>query len=130
MRVETDYGNWNARRQARLEKKNYGKLKVEYRLTVPRKAILDEIETVNGSVKISNTQQSTKASAVNGNVRATNLRGTARLSTVNGTIEADFDQLQTGSKISLGYGQRKVQFDDSVGCERDRESRYGQRKHH
>ena len=43
----------------------------------------------------------TKASTVNGEVRATNLRGTASLSTVNGTVEADFEQLQTGSRISL-----------------------------
>ena len=93
--VETDYGD------NRNSWRNNGKLEVQYHLTVPRNAVLNEIETVNGSISISNAHNLTKASAVNGQVKATNLRGTANLSTVNGTVEADFDQLQTGSKISL-----------------------------
>ncbi len=97
--VETDYGDW--KRQNSGGRKNYGKLQVEYRLTVPRGAVLDQIATVNGSVSISNAANVTKASAVNGEVRATNLRGAAMLETVNGTVNADFDQLQTGSRISL-----------------------------
>lgn len=96
--VETDYGNW--KRDGRGWKNN-GSLQVEYTLTVPRGAVLNEIETVNGSVKISNAGNLVKASAVNGEVRATNLRGATSLSTVNGTVYADFDQLQAGSKINL-----------------------------
>ena len=96
--VETDYDK--TRRDSRGWRNN-GKLQVEFKLIVPRNAVLDEIETVNGSINISNASNTTKASAVNGEVRATNLRGTANLSTVNGTVEADFDQLQTGSRISL-----------------------------
>ena len=96
--VETDYDK--ARRDNRGWRNN-GKLQVEFKLVVPRNAVLDEIETVNGSINISNAANTTKASAVNGEVRATNLRGTANLSTVNGTVEADFDQLQSGSRISL-----------------------------
>lgn len=92
--VETDYGNGNGWR-------NNGKIEVQYRLTVPRNAVLNEIETVNGSISIINAHNLTKASAVNGGIKATNLRGTTNLSTVNGTVEADFDQLQSGSKISL-----------------------------
>lgn len=98
-RVETDYGDWKRRNSG--GNRNYGKLNVEYRLMVPRNAVLDEIETVNGSVSITNAENTTKASAVNGEVRATNLRGTANLSTVNGTITANFDQLATGSRINL-----------------------------
>ena len=96
--VETNYDNWKRDGKGW---RNHGKLQVEFKLTVPRTAVLDEIETVNGSITISNAANTTKASAVNGEVRATNLRGTANLSTVNGTVEADFDQLQTGSRISL-----------------------------
>ncbi len=96
--VETDYAN---QRRDGNNWRNGGKLEVQYRLTVPRNAVLNEIETVNGSVSIANASNTTKASAVNGSVSATNLRGTASLSTVNGTVNADFDQLQTGSKISL-----------------------------
>jgi DUF4097 and DUF4098 domain-containing protein YvlB len=77
------------------------KLEVQFRLSVPRTALLNEIETVNGSVTVSNFVNFTKVSAVNGEVKATNLRGNANLSTVNGTVEAIFDRLDTGSKISL-----------------------------
>ena len=95
--VETDYNTWNGQ-------KNWGKnrrLEVQFKLTVPRTAFLDEIETVNGSVTVSNFTNYTKISAVNGSVKATNLRGTAKLSTVNGSTNADFDQLQPSSKINL-----------------------------
>lgn len=97
--VETDYDE--SRRDGRDNWRNNGKTEVQYNLTVPRNAVLNEIETVNGSISIANAANSTKASSVNGQIRATNLRGAANLSTVNGTIEADFDQLQTGSRISL-----------------------------
>jgi DUF4097 and DUF4098 domain-containing protein YvlB len=97
--VETDYGDW--RRKNSGGRRNYGKQYIEYRLVVPRNVILDDIETVNGSVNIINAGNSTKASAVNGEVRATNLRGAANLSTVNGTVVADFDRLEAKSRISL-----------------------------
>ena len=98
--IETDYDSWKRDNGSR-NWKNYGRLTVEYRLTVPRNAVLNEIETVNGSVSISNSANMTKASTVNGQVTATNLRGTANLSTVNGTVEANFDELQSSSRISL-----------------------------
>lgn len=96
--VETDYDE--GKRRGSNGSRNYN-LQVEYRLTVPRAAVLDEIETVNGSVSITNAENTTKASAVNGEVKAANLRGTAYLSTVNGTVTANFDQLAIGSRISL-----------------------------
>lgn len=97
--VETDYGNWN--RNGNKNWNNSRKLEVEFRLSVPRGSVLDEIETVNGSVTVSNFTNYTEISAVNGSVRATNLRGTAKLSTVNGTTYADFERLQSGDKIDL-----------------------------
>lgn len=95
--VETNYDSWKNNGTWR----NGGKLKVDYELTVPRGAALNEIETVNGSVTVADFSNVTKISAVNGNVKATNLRGTANLSTVNGEVFADFDRLETGSKIYL-----------------------------
>lgn len=105
--VETDYGSWK-RNDGVWKNRNSGKLEVQYRLQVPRGAVLDEVETVNGSVTISNMTNSTKASAVNGNVKATNLRGTARISTVNGTTEADFDSVSNTGQISLDTVNGKV----------------------
>ncbi len=98
--VETDYRNWN--NDGRNNNWRNGRsIRVEFRLTVPRGAYLDEIETVNGSVTVSNMSNYTKISAVNGGVRAVNLRGTADLSTVNGKTEAEFESLQTTDKINL-----------------------------
>ncbi|MBA2335688.1 MAG: DUF4097 family beta strand repeat protein [Blastocatellia bacterium] len=98
-RVEADYSG--LRRDRDKGWKNHRKLEVQFRLSVPRTAVLDQIGTVNGSVSVSNMTNVTKVSAVNGEVRATNLRGMASLETVNGTVEADFDRLDAGSKISL-----------------------------
>ncbi len=78
-----------------------GKLVIDYRLTVPRSAVLDAIETINGSVNIANATNVTRAKSINGQVKATNLRGTAELGTVNGTVTADFDQLAGSGRIAL-----------------------------
>ena len=93
---------YQRRKYQRGKRKNYGKLYVTFRLKVPRTAVLDDIETVNGSVNVSNMTNYTEVSAVNGAVKASNLRGTAKLSTVNGTVYADFDDLNDSSSISLG----------------------------
>lgn len=106
--VESDYDNFKTRNNDQW--RNGGKLSVEYRLMVPRGAVLNEVETVNGSVTVSNFINVTRVSAVNGSVKATNIRGTARLSTVNGEVSADFDRLENGSKISLDTVNGKVQL--------------------
>lgn len=97
--VEADYRGrkWNERRNENHTRK----LEVQFRLSVPRGAVLDEIETVNGSVTVSNFTNVTKISAVNGNVTATNLRGAANLSTVNGQVTADFDLIDRATRINL-----------------------------
>ncbi len=92
--VSTEYENSSSKVWGR-----YGKLNVDYHLTVPRGAVLDEIETVNGSITITNTTNLTKAKAVNGPIRATGLRGAASLSTVNGSIAAEFDQVSGKNRI-------------------------------
>jgi DUF4097 and DUF4098 domain-containing protein YvlB len=95
--VDVDYGNW----------KNKGKwnrnsnLEASFHLTVPRTAVLNEIQTVNGSVTIDNSNNYTKASTVNGTVQATRLQGNSELSTVNGTVLADYEKLFSGNLISL-----------------------------
>ena len=104
--VESDYDSWKARNNDQW--RNGARLSVEYILRVPRGAVLNEVETVNGSVTVSNFTNVTRVSAVNGSVKATNIRGTARLSTVNGEVTADFDRLASGSKISLDTVNGKV----------------------
>lgn len=105
--IETDYGDW---KKDRGGWRTNNKLVVDYHLMVPRGAALNEVETVNGSVSVSNFTNYTKISAVNGGVSASNLRGTANLSTVNGEVSADFDRLESGNKINLNTvnGSAKV----------------------
>jgi DUF4097 and DUF4098 domain-containing protein YvlB len=98
--VKTDHGDWSTKQGAERWKHS-GNLTVEFRLMVPRGAVLSDVETVNGSVTVSNFTNVTRVSAVNGSVNATNIRGTAKLCTVNGEVLADFDRLETGSKITL-----------------------------
>jgi len=102
LRVESDYGDdrtWKGDSDRKW--RNNDNVTVNYELSVPRTAVLNEIETVNGSVAVADFVNYVKVSAVNGTVRAGNLRGTAELSTVNGELIADFDRLSTGNKIDL-----------------------------
>ena len=93
--VETDYKkiNWNGQQRRKME--------VHFKISVPRTAVLNEIETVNGSVVAGSFTNITKISAVNGSVNASTLRGTVELSTVNGTVMADFDRVDPSTKIDL-----------------------------
>ena len=63
---------------------------VEYTVTVPRKAMLESIELVNGSLDIDGVEGSVKASSINGRLNARGLSSDARLSTVNGPIGSHF----------------------------------------
>src|ERR1041385_5876543 len=75
---------------------------VDYTLTVPRKAVLESIELVNGSCDIDGVEGNVKASSINGRLNARGLLGEARLSTINGPLNANFTQLDESKAISLG----------------------------
>jgi DUF4097 and DUF4098 domain-containing protein YvlB len=73
---------------------------VEYTLTVPRAARLDEIKLINGRLDVNGVSGEVNASCINGRLEARNLAGRARLSTINGRLEAMFDQL-AGHSVEL-----------------------------
>jgi DUF4097 and DUF4098 domain-containing protein YvlB len=73
---------------------------VEYTLTVPRKARLDEIKLVNGSLDVTGISGEVRASCINGKLEARNLAGRAELNTVNGRLDASFEEL-AGATIEL-----------------------------
>lgn len=99
--VEADFDDEARRANGNGRNNRYKSAEVEFRLMVPRAAVLNEIETVNGSVSVSKTTNSAKVSAVNGAVNASNISGTAELSTVNGAVTADFERLDDTSQIKL-----------------------------
>jgi hypothetical protein len=73
---------------------------VEYTLTVPRGARLDEIKLINGALDVTGVTGEVHASCINGKLEAHNLSGRAELSTINGHLDATFDQLP-GSSVEL-----------------------------
>ena len=89
--IRTLYAGSNAERPA----------SVEYRITVPRNANLENVKLINGGLAISGVAGSIKASSVNGSIRAENLEGQADLSTVNGQLDAGFSHIGRDHLISL-----------------------------
>lgn len=70
---------------------------VEYTLTVPRGARLDEIKLINGELDVTGVSGEVHASCINGKLEARNISGRAELSTINGRLAATFDQLSNSS---------------------------------
>jgi DUF4097 and DUF4098 domain-containing protein YvlB len=70
---------------------------VEYTLTVPQTARLDEIKLINGSLDVTGMSGEVNASCINGRLEAHDLSGRARLSTINGPLDARFGQLASNS---------------------------------
>jgi DUF4097 and DUF4098 domain-containing protein YvlB len=89
--IHTQYGGSDAERPA----------SVEYRITVPRGANLEEVKLINGGLSISGVTGPVRASSVNGSIKAENLEGQASLSTVNGQLEAAFNRISRENPISL-----------------------------
>jgi DUF4097 and DUF4098 domain-containing protein YvlB len=73
---------------------------VEYTLTVPRSASLDEIKLINGALDLTGITGEVRASCINGRLEAHDLSGRAKLSTINGRLDARFAQL-SGQDIEL-----------------------------
>ncbi len=73
------------------EKDNHDGAAVEYTVSVPRRAALDRIGTVNGGIEIAGAGgEIVRGTSVNGDVNARDVEGEVDLSSVNGRVEADF----------------------------------------
>lgn len=85
----------------RTEWHNENPASVDYRLTVPRDANLEDIDLVNGQLTISAVQGKVSASCVNGALEASGLTDEAKLSTVNGKLEVAFNDMVNVHSIDL-----------------------------
>ncbi|HKR60327.1 MAG TPA: DUF4097 family beta strand repeat-containing protein [Pyrinomonadaceae bacterium] len=101
IRIRTDYPDWDQRFTDDERGRSNNPAIVDYSITVPRKARLESIDLVNGSVEINGVEGDVKASSVNGRVIARGLLGITKLSTVNGGLEATFVSLDAGRTVSL-----------------------------
>jgi len=70
---------------------------VEYTLSVPRTARLDQIKLINGSLDVQGIAGEVRVSCINGHLKASGLGGPVKLSTINNRLEAQFDRLGTSS---------------------------------
>lgn len=101
IRIKTEYPNENQNFRSG-EGRWENPAIVEYALTVPRKAVLESIELINGHLDIDGVEGNVKASSINGRLNARGLMGEARLSTINGPLQATFTQLNELKPLSLG----------------------------
>src|SRR5581483_5630990 len=90
---------------------------VEYTLTVPRSARLDEVKLVNGPLDIIGAGGEVRAACVNGELTARGLGGRAELSTVNGRMNAEFAQLSSPLKLSSVNGQVELTIPSDANAE-------------
>ena len=81
---------------------------VEYTLTVPRQARLDEIKLVNGALDLRGVAGEVRASCVNGSIHARELQGPAELNTVNGELDAQVESPALRLKFSSVNGGVRV----------------------
>ena len=108
------------------ENQNYGgrnrddnPASVEYTLTVPRRANLNGIELVNGSLDVDGVQGDINASLVNGNVAAAGLGGEVKLSTVNGAIGANVAALDAAKGVTLNSVNGRIVLIVPAGASAD-----------
>ncbi|HWW75099.1 MAG TPA: hypothetical protein VNZ44_06880, partial [Pyrinomonadaceae bacterium] len=101
VRIETEYPEsslrWTNRENSRYE----NPASVEYTLTVPRGATVDEINLINGDLDIAGLTGSVRASSINGRVTAGDLSGPVRLSVINGGLEMRADRLSDSGSVAL-----------------------------
>jgi hypothetical protein len=101
IRIKTEYPDQNQTFNSDERGRYENPATVDYTLTVPRQAVLESIELINGPIDIDGVEGSVKASSINGRVTARGLLGEARLSTINGPLQVTFTRLDDAKTISL-----------------------------
>lgn len=106
------------------ESKGGSSMKVEYTLTVPRTARLDDIDLVNGNLSVVGVEGGVSAATVNGNILLRNCAGDTEVGTVNGGIEAHVDRLDPGESLALESvnGRLDLYLASSIGAHMRAES--------
>ena len=94
--VETKY----AERDNNWHNKNRSS-EVVYHLSVPNDVNLNNIELVNGSLKISGVTGKLNADLVNGELRSDGLTSDTKIDMVNGDIEVSFESLDNAKNVNL-----------------------------
>ena len=122
VRIDTIYPS-NRRsaedRHEHSESENRRHMKVEYTLTVPRSAMVDDVDLVNGNLKIVGVEGGVDAETVNGNIVVKDGAGDQSLSTVNGSIELYVVNHDPSASIDMGSvnGELDLYLSGSAGAD-------------
>jgi hypothetical protein len=110
--------------------KHHSHMKVEYTLTVPRLARIDDIDLVNGNLSVAGVEGGVSAATVNGNILVRDCAGDAHLSTVNGGIEARVDRLGPANSLDMESvnGRLDLYLASSIGADLKADSVNGRLK--
>ncbi len=95
---------------------------VEFTLYVPRGASLDEIDLVNGALRITGVEGSVHADLVNGKAVLRGLGGDVKVSTVNGPIDAELTRFEAGQEVSLESVNGRLEVSLPAGANADVEA--------
>jgi DUF4097 and DUF4098 domain-containing protein YvlB len=91
---------------------------VEYTLVVPRRARLDKIDLINGSLDIQDVAGEVHASCINGRLEARNLEGRVHLDTVNGELDASMSRLPSSPlELSTVNGMLRLTLPSDANAE-------------
>jgi DUF4097 and DUF4098 domain-containing protein YvlB len=119
VRINTHYPST---RDSKYDKEDHSQ--VEYTLTVPRSAKIDDVDLVNGSLTVVGVEGGVKAETVNGNIVVRECSGSAALSTVNGGIELYTNRLDRSEDVALEAvnGSLDLYLAAAIGAEVQAES--------
>ena len=74
---------------------------VDYTIKAPADAILEDIELVNGNLKITGVTGYLSLGTVNGSITASGMTGNAWVETVNGNLDLTFEKIGAGQTVDL-----------------------------
>jgi DUF4097 and DUF4098 domain-containing protein YvlB len=104
--IRTDY----AKRNNRWEGDNDNPASVEYTITVPRTARIDQFDLINGDLEIEGVAGSVQASCINGELIARHLSGDIKLSTINGQLRFELDKVNAETPVNLSSVNGSVEL--------------------
>jgi DUF4097 and DUF4098 domain-containing protein YvlB len=81
--------------------KNAGGGIVDYTIKAPADATLEDVELVNGNLKVTGITGYLSLGTVNGSINATGIAGNAWIETVNGNLDLSFDKMGEGQSVDL-----------------------------
>ncbi len=113
--IKTDY----AKRNNRWEGDNDNPASVEYTITVPRTARIEQFDLINGDLDIEDVAGSVQATCINGEINAKHLSGDIKLSTINGQLNFEMGKVNAETPVNLSSvnGSVELTFAGSADAE-------------